>query len=151
MSPRKLDFQEKVFVRMNITVTAYNLLETPYEYGAEWKDYSKPPESLDCSELVEACYRINKVDIPDGSQNQFNFTNATEKPEPGDLAFFGKGGKTDEIYHSGIVFDDHTIIESRGLDPKASFETGKVILRPRKRWEIHKNFVGYRSHPLLAA
>lgn len=121
-----------------------------YEYGAEWTDYSKLPVSLDCSEKIEGEFKICGLPMPDGAQAQYNFTLATERPQPGDLAFFGKNKDINQIYHVGLVFDDGQISEARGHQPESSFETGKVILRPRAAWEGYKNFVGYRAHPKLA-
>lgn len=144
-----LDIHQKETLRLSIVSSARPLLGIPYVWGAEWTDYSLPPEGLDCSELVEGCYRINGLKMPDGSQNQFEFTLPTGVPLPGDLAFFGKGGKTSQIYHVGLVFDSINIIEARGLQLGSSFETGKVILRPISAWQNYANFCGFRAHPHL--
>ena len=136
-------------IRLKLVEEAAKLLGVPYEFGAEWTDYSKTPESVDCSELVEGVYLITGLRMPDGSQAQFDFTVPAPNPKIGDLAFFGRGGKVSQIYHVGLISSDMNIIEARGHDPKASFETGKVILRPRSKWENYANFVGYRAHPKL--
>jgi cell wall-associated NlpC family hydrolase len=139
----------KLELRRAIILEASKLLGIPYEFGAEWKDYSSTPKTLDCSELVEGVYHIVGLQLSDGSQNQFDETLTAMNPLPGDLAFFGRGGRPDRIYHVGIIYDEKTIIEARGFDPSASFETGKVILRPIERWKAYKNFVGFRVHPRL--
>lgn len=144
-----LDAHQKETLRTAIINTARPLLGIPYVWGAEWTDYSLPPDGLDCSELVEGCYKINGLKMPDGSQNQFDFTIPTGTPLPGDLAFFGKGGKPSQIYHVGLIFDVANIIEARGHQLGSSFETGKVILRPISAWQSYVNFCGFRSHPKL--
>jgi len=142
--------EKKKQLRDAIIVEDKKLHGIKYEYGAEWTDYSKPPETLDCSEKIEGEFKIAGLFIPDGAQAQYNFTQPTETPQPGDLVFFGKSRDINQIYHVGLVFDEENISEARGFQPDSSFETGKVILRPRKAWEAYKNFVGYRTHPKLA-
>lgn len=145
-----LSLEQKLALRIKIVTEAKGLLGIPYYFGAEWTDYTKPPASLDCSELVEGCYLINGLRIPDGGQAQFDFTIPTATPQIGDLVFFGKNAQSSKIYHVGIVSDELFVIEARGYQPESAFETGKVILRPRSVWEKYSNFVGYRSHPKLA-
>ena len=145
-----LNEDEKMNLRIKIIGHAHKLLGIPYKYGAEWTDLTKIPESLDCTELIEGVYHLVGLKMPDGGM-QFSFTVPTSNPKVGDLVFFGRGGKAIEsqIYHAGLVFDETQIIEARGHQPESNFETGKVILRPRKNWEAYSNFVGYRSHPRL--
>ena len=145
-----LDPHQKDVIRQSLVDAARKLLGIPYEFGAEWSPFSSRPKALDCSELVEGVYILNGLKMPDGSQNQFDFTLPTGSPSPGDLAFFGRGGNVKQIYHVGLVFDKFNIIEARGFQENTSFETGKVILRSRAAWENYKNWVGYRSHPKLA-
>lgn len=135
--------------RTGLISTANKLLGIKYEFGAEWANYAELPETLDCSEMIEGIFKINKLDIPDGSQNQYNFTISTNAPIIGDLAFFGRGKDNSKVYHVGMVYDDKYIIEARAYQPEASFPTGKVILRDRSAWENYKNFLGYRTHPKL--
>jgi cell wall-associated NlpC family hydrolase len=145
----KLSSEQILWIRKEIRDFAYKLLSIPYEFGAEWSEFDKIPSNLDCSELVEGCFNHFRLKMPDVSQNQFNFTIDAPKPNIGDLAFFGREGKTNKIYHVGLIYDETHIIEARAFDPYASFKTGEVILRPRIRWENYKNFCGYRSHPKL--
>lgn len=140
---------QKKSIRLEITAFSKQLLGIPYEFGAEWENSLVKPAALDCSELIEGCFRFKGLKMPDGSQNQYEFTLPTSNPLPADLVFFGRGGNPAQIYHVGLVFDESQIIEARGLQPESSFETGKVILRPRTAWEKYKNFCGYRSQPKL--
>lgn len=147
----ELTSDQKVSLRWLLVQTAVDLLGVKYEYGAEWTDYSKHPESLDCSEMVEGIYIINHFKMWDGSQNQYNnfVPVAVDRAQIGDLAFFGRGANPAKIYHVGMMFSQRFIIEARGYQPGTSFRTGEVILRPRSAWENYKNFAGYRSHPKL--
>jgi cell wall-associated NlpC family hydrolase len=146
-----LDPHQRNVIRQSLVDAARKLLGIPYEYGAEWHPFSILPKSIDCSELVEGVYVLNGLKMPDGGQQQFDFTVPTGNPLPGDLAFFARGGNVKQIYHVGMLFDISSglIIEARGLQPESTFETGKVILRARSAWENYKNFVGYRAHPKL--
>lgn len=144
-----LNADEKMRIRTELVFSAGKLLGIPYELGAECKNFTDMPLALDCSELVEWVYGHIRLKMVDGSQAQFESTVDTKIPQVGDLAFFGRGGSVSKIYHVGLVFDSENIIEARGFQADSSFETGKVILRPRRSWEDYKNFVGYRSHAKL--
>ena len=144
-----LSEEQKDQLRKIIVLEAEKCLDVQYELGSEWVDYSRTPEKLDCSELVEGCYNIAKLTMKDGSQNQYDFTVPIVNPKFGDLAFMGKDmGNSKKIYHVGIVFDDKYIIEARAFDGRPW--TGKVCLREKVYWENWRNFAGYRSHPKLA-
>lgn len=144
--PNALDSHQKETLRKALVETALKLLGVPYVFGSEWGDITKPPEALDCSELTENVYKLNGLKMPDGSQAQYDATIPTGTPLPGDLGFFGRGGNPAQVYHVGMIAGLLDVIEARGFDPKASFETGKVIFRPRSAWEKYANFVGWRSH-----
>ena len=146
----RLTDHQKETLRAAVIASCRPLLNVPYHFGAEWTDYSRVPDFLDCSELVEGVFKINGLKMPDGSQNQYTFCLHADLPKPGDLGFFGRGGNPGQIYHVGLLIDPHTVIEARGLDPGASFPTGCVILRPRAKWEAYlPQFVGWRAHPKL--
>ena len=157
--PSVLDVQMKEEVRVKLVQESMLLIGIPYEFKAEWTDFAQLPKKLDCSEMLEGLYArvarelniVKLLPMPDGSHNQYNYTQpiAEENAQPGDLCFFGHDANATKIYHVGMVFDLKNIIEARGFDPKATFETGKVILRPRERWEHYTNWRGYRRHPAL--
>ncbi len=149
INPAILDDHQKDVIRKSLVDSARKLLGIQYKFGAEWENHSALPTELDCSEMVEGVYVINGLKMPDGAQNQLEFTLPTGNPQPGDLCFFGRSANVKQIYHVGMIFDSHNVIEARGLQPESSFETGKVILRPRVAWENYKSFVGYRAHPKL--
>lgn len=147
-----LTAEQRNAIRGDLVQSAKNLLGVPYVYGAEWVNYSIVPQAIDCSELIEGLFNLHKLKMPDGSQNQYDFTITVPTPEMGDLAFFGRGGHPNQIYHVGMVFSRTEIIEARAFDPTSKergFETGKVILRPIETWMKYKNFVGFTRHPKL--
>ena len=139
---------QKHEIRNQLIEFAKSLIGVTYVYGAEWVNHKSKPIELDCSELVEGVYNHIGLKMPDGSQNQFDFTIPVKEPKPADLAFFGKSGKPSKIYHAGLVWGGG-VIEARAYDPMASFDTGKVIVRPIERWIGYSNFCGFRSHPKL--
>lgn len=145
-----LDEETKRKIREALVITSGKLIGVKYKYGAEWLAHERMPLELDCSELIEGVYFSKRLRMPDGSQNQFDFTVPTPKPTIGDLAFLGKdNGNPKRIYHVGMIYSDIEIIEARAYDPDVSFETGKVILRPIEKWVNYKNFSGFRAHPKL--
>lgn len=127
-----------------ILTTAKSLLGIPYVFGAKWTDLSKPPAALDCSGFVEGVYLKSGLHLPDGSQNQYDFTKpiAVQDAVPTDLAFFGRNKDPKQIYHVGMLFDKDNIIEARAFD--GLDWTGKVTLRGKTFWENWENFLGYR-------
>lgn len=150
-----LNQEQKEIIRTDLVLCVTKLLlpePVPYKFGAEWTNYAVIPEAIDCSELVEGVYALQRIQpaMPDGSQAQFDFTVQTSKPRPGDLVFFGRGANAKQIYHVGMVFDADNVIEARAHDDTAQFKTGRVILRPIERWKAYKNFCGFRAHPKLA-
>ena len=148
MTDESLNEHQKIVVRQSLVDLAASLIGIPYLKEAEWTDYSKFPEALDCSEMIEGVFRKIGLRMPDGSQNQYDFCVDIPKCQNGDLGFFGKGASSSKIYHVGIVWNG-LVIEAREHDPKASFETGKVITRPVEKWKAFSNFVGFRSQPKL--
>lgn len=154
MQNESLSQEQKKAIREGIIENCNKLFHADppviYQFGAEWTNYAIIPKFLDCSEMPEGVFTIQRLKLPDGSQNQYDFTIPTTTPQPGDLAFFGRGGKRSQIYHVGIVYDEKQIIEVRAFDPNEKrFKTGKIILRPTVNWMNYSNFVGFTCHPKL--
>lgn len=145
----RLEPEETIDIRYQISITAKTCLNVPYQFGAKPVSLTETPKQIDCSGLTFYAYRVNKMYLPQGSQPQHNYTIPTKTPETGDLAFFGHEKSDGRVYHVGIFVGDGLIIEARAFDQEASFETGKVIFRPSDKWENYCNFLGYRRHPLL--
>lgn len=159
MNDEPLTDHQKETILRSIVDTAKTCLGIPYDIEpgppdiwtgrGKWLDLTKLPPGLDCSGLsAGACHKVG-LKYPDGAQHQYDYTIAIEKPRPGDFGFFGHDGQITRVYHTGI-FDGANVIEARALDKKASFETGKIIMRPSEKWTNFKPyFLGWRSHPRL--
>ncbi len=154
------DNKQKGLIRLRMKIESEKLIGIPYAMGkcqadydagvGQWRDFTKLPENLDCQGLTKGVCNKVGLKFPEGAQNQFNITVAIANPQVGDFAFFGHDGDITKVYHVGMVFDDLMMIEARGVQPDSNFETGKVIFRPRIRWEKYiPNFLGYRSHSKL--
>lgn len=126
------------------------LLGVKYKFGYEWRDRTKLPEFIDCSEAVEGVFALIGLEMPDGSTAQYNFTKPISgKPQVGDLGFFAYEKDPQKIYHVGMIYDAVNMVEARGFDKDAKFKTGEVILRPIAKWANYTDFAGFRAHPDL--
>lgn len=148
----KLQPDEAQKKRLTLQQEFCKILGVKYKFGAEWIDRTKNPEFTDCSEANEGVVLISGLPMPDGAQAQFDFLLAAPegyKPQVGDFGFFGHDKSMSKIYHTGMIYDANNMIEARAYDPRATFKTGEVILRPIAKWLAWKDFVGFRVHPML--
>lgn len=107
-----------------------------YLFGSKWDPLNPSPAGpIDCSGLSRWCYyQGTALLIPEGSQAQYDSSDACPSPLNGDLGFFGAGGR---IHHVGILAGQF-VLEARGDN------YGQVILRPRAIWEAWHEFTGWR-------
>lgn len=148
----KLSPEEISRKRLTLQQEFGKLLGVKYKFGAEWVDRTKLPDFIDCSEANEGVCVLSGLPMPDGGQNQFDYLLAGPElyvPQVGDFGFFAHDKNLGKVYHTGMIYDANNIIEARALDPKATFKTGEVILRPIPKWTGWKDFVGFRVHPML--
>ena len=84
-------------------------MNTPYLWGG------RHPFGVDCSGLVQMCYKIIGLNLPRDAYQQASLGQSLsfiEEAEPGDLAFFDNDeGK---IIHVGILLKDNYIIHASG-------------------------------------
>lgn len=73
--------------------TANSLLGTRYSWGGT------TPGGFDCSGFTQYVFRQNGISIPRDSRSQYAATTRVSNPVPGDLVFFGSGGR---VTHVGI-------------------------------------------------
>lgn len=95
-------------LREQIVRTAHTFMGVPYRWGGESAD-----EGFDCSGLAMAVYRLNGLDLPRTSEDQFNEgTSVTRRSlSEGDLVFFRtKRGK--KVSHVGIYIGGDTFIHA---------------------------------------
>lgn len=97
------------YVRAEIVKTARSFLGVPYLWGGD-----SPETGFDCSGLTSTSYRLNGLDLPRMSQDQFRAGNPVERTEllPGDLVFFGNSN--DKITHVGIYVGGDRFIHAPG-------------------------------------
>ena len=67
-----------------IVAAAYTQLGVPYVWGG-----TSPGRGLDCSGLVQYCYRQAGIGLPRVSQSQGCCGSRVSKPEPGDMVCYG--------------------------------------------------------------
>lgn len=76
-----------------IQSTANSLLGTRYRWGGT------TTAGFDCSGFTQYVFRQNGISIPRDSRAQYAATTRVSNPVPGDLVFFGSGGR---VTHVGI-------------------------------------------------
>lgn len=81
--------------RLRQDVTKYALQQE----GAKYKYGAKGPKRFDCSGFTSYVYKSIDISLPNGSYNQARVGKkiASSKAAPGDLIFFGKGGKVNHV------------------------------------------------------
>ncbi len=84
---------------------AQQAIGTPYRFGGN------TPGGLDCSGLVEMTYRAAGIPVPRTADAQFRALPQVDAPRPGDLLFFGDGGKAT---HVGIYRGNRQMIHAPG-------------------------------------
>ena len=119
--------QDSVYPRTPISViTAYAraFLGVPYLWGGtSWK-------GIDCSGLVQLCYRMGGYTLPrDGDQQHDMLEHTVERSEmqEGDLIFFGRT----QITHVAMALNEHEYIHAEGQD------YGRVIINSFKPADPH--------------
>lgn len=113
-----------------------------YQLGIEVQPGQEDAADIwDCSEEVEAAYRVAGLTIPDGACYQFDFCRPVPAPKPADMFFLWNDGKG-RIGHVGVFTGAGTVVHAVG---------GRgVVEDPVAMWEHHKRFRGWRRHPDFA-
>ena len=95
---------------MNLVVqNAMLYMHTPYLWGG------RNPFGIDCSGLVQVCYKIIGVNLPRDAYQQAELGHSLsfiEEAQPGDLAFFDN--EDGRIIHVGILLENNQIIHASG-------------------------------------
>ena len=85
-------------LRADLVRTARRFLGIPYRWGG-----TSRKNGFDCSGLTMVCYRLNGLDLPRVSRDQYHAGHYVPKPKlrPGDLVFFAtEGGR--RVSHVGM-------------------------------------------------
>ena len=96
--------------RAQVIATAQRHLGVPYKWGG-----SSAGTGLDCSGLAILSYQRVGVALPRNTDEQFRQLPKTSVAQPGDLLFFGSGGRAS---HVGIYIGKNTMIHAPGRGRK---------------------------------
>ena len=122
-------------LRTELVKTAKRFLGVPYRWGG-----STVKDGFDCSGLTMVAYRLNGLNLPRVSRNQFRAGKAVSeaKLSPGDLVFFAtKGGQ--RVTHVGMYVGNGEFIHA----PR----TGKTVrIEKMNNSFFSKTFVGGRTY-----
>ncbi len=100
--------------RNKIVRTARNFLGVPYKWGG-----SDPEEGFDCSGLTMVVYRLNGLNLPRSSRQQWKVGVPVKRSQllMGDLVFFATDGNK-AVSHVGIYAGDGKFIHAPGRGKK---------------------------------
>ncbi len=122
-------------IRTELVKTARRFIGIPYRWGGTTAE-----NGFDCSGLTMVCYRLNGLNLPRVSRNQFKAGRWVPKAklQPGDLVFFAtKGGK--RITHVGMYIGGGNFIHA----PR----TGKdVRIEKMSNTFFTKTYMGGRTY-----
>lgn len=122
------------YIRNGLVQSAHNYKGIPYRWGG-----TSATSGFDCSGLTRAVYRLNGIDIPRVSVDQFRAGVSVKRRnlKKGDLVFFITSGK--KINHVGVYVGNNQFIHapSRG-------KTVRVDSLNSSYWS--KNYKGARAY-----
>ena len=135
-SVSKKDVYGEGYMRGEIVKTANGFRGVPYRWGG-----SSPDRGVDCSGLTMAVYRLNGLDLPRTSEEQYRSGTFTDKNNlaAGDLVFFDTAGKG-RISHVGIYVGDDIFIHAPGRGKKVR-EDRLSSQHYRKRYAGAKSYM----------
>ncbi len=98
------------YVRNEIVATAKRFLGMPYSWGG-----SSPYEGFDCSGLTIAVYKLNGLNLPRSSRQQYKTGTPVKKSRllKGDLVFFATSTGR-KVTHVGIYVGNNKFIHAPG-------------------------------------
>jgi cell wall-associated NlpC family hydrolase len=121
-------------LRNNLVETARNYIGVPYLWGGT------SAQGFDCSGLTMSVYRLNGLQLPRTSRDQYETGSAVslDNLRPGDLLFFSTNG-SGRVSHVGLYAGDGTFIHAPSR--------GKTISQERLSDTYYrKAFVGARTY-----
>jgi cell wall-associated NlpC family hydrolase len=98
------------YIRQELLKTAQSFVGLPYLWAGSSLD-----KGFDCSGLAMTVYRLNGLELPRSSQEQFELGAPVERSDllVGDLVFFATSGR-DKVTHVGIYVGEDRFIHAPG-------------------------------------
>jgi hypothetical protein len=122
-------------LRDRIMKTAEGFIGIPYQWGG-----ASPDKGFDCSGLTMAVYRLNGLDLPRSSKEQYRIGDAVQRRDlaRGDLVFFATTGRKG-VSHVGIYDGYGRFIHAPG-------NGGKICYAALSNPYFSSRYVGGRSY-----
>lgn len=121
--------------RRGIIKAAKSYIDVPYRFGG-----ASPEQGFDCSGLAMAVYRLNGINLPRTSREQYNAGRAVDMRDmkEADLVFFDTSSKG-QVSHVGVYLGDGMFIHA----PKSG---QNIRIDSMSAGYFKKRFVGARSY-----
>lgn len=121
------------YLRKQLVKTAKHYLGIPYKWGG-----TSAEKGFDCSGLTMVVYKLNGLNLPRTSRQQFKVGKYVSKRDlkPGDLVFFGKRGK---VSHVAIYIGHGKIIHAPSRGKNVCYADLKTSI-------LRKKYLGGRSY-----
>lgn len=125
----------KQYLRNEIVATARRFIGTPYAWGG-----SSSSEGFDCSGLTMTVYKLNGLNLPHSSRQQYKIGIPVRKSnlQKGDLVFFATS-RGRKVSHVGIYTGGNQFIHAPGKRKRVRTES---LLNSYFR----KNYMGARTY-----
>jgi cell wall-associated NlpC family hydrolase len=125
----------KQYLRDEIVSTARRLIGTPYSWGG-----SSQKEGFDCSGLTMTVYKLNGLNLPHSSRQQYKIGTPVRKSnlKKGDLVFFATS-RGRKVSHVGIYTGSNQFIHAPGRRKRVRIES-------LANSYFRKNYVGARTY-----
>jgi cell wall-associated NlpC family hydrolase len=126
--------QDSDALRTNLADTAIGYLGVPYRWGGTTS------EGFDCSGLTMSVYRLNGLQLPRSSRDQYEAGSpvAVDELRPGDLLFFATG-KAGRVSHVGLYVGDGVFVHAPSR--------GRTICKDQLADAYYqKTFIGARTY-----
>jgi len=122
-------------LREEIVKTARQYVGVPYRWGGE-----SSQTGFDCSGLTMVVYRINGLDLPRSSRQQWRFGKSVDRDQlqKGDLVFFATTGG-DRVSHVGIYTGGNSFLHAPGKNRR--IQTSSMSSRYYSR-----RYIGAKSY-----
>lgn len=105
------------YLRAEIVRTAKSYIGTPYVWGGSSK------QGIDCSGLTSAVFKLNGLNIPRSSRDQFRAGKSQQRKYilPGDLVFFATG-RANVVSHVGVYIGNDRFIHAPSKGQKVRID-----------------------------